>query len=531
MDDSNWGNFVGEEARKNYSEWQRNGFYDKYLSGTNVLDIGYAGYLDNVRPITPHAIGIGLDYPGYDGRTLPFDDGSQDAVFASHCLEHIEDYRGSLADWFRVLKVGGFLIVAVPHQYLYERNLRLPSRFNLDHRRLYTPASLLREIEEALNPLSYRVRLLEDNDRGFDYSIEPKEHATGCYEILLVVEKIAEPFWAADMMDEPVIRNLPPGAFVPLPRPADHSPVYAISSTGTPQSVIAFKMDHLGDFILATPALKALRDAFPEARLTLVCGEWNEARARELGVFDEIIGFSIFARNASLNGLYPFDAKMEELKKLLGQRRFDLAIDLRVDEDTRAVLKYVNADVRAGLGYPRDFKFLDIALPMQSSTTAGRAGIYNVDASFFTAKYGANHGFAIDLPAGSYPAGTTLIWGPYRSLTAGNYLIRVLMEDDAGETPPLDYDIVCDGGNRRIASGHCDAIASSGVWVELREPIKDLEVRIWGRDQASRPVSFRGCQIRKEGSMDGAHQSEAMAMLVALVGQRMRFRPTEGQVA
>jgi predicted SAM-dependent methyltransferase len=71
----------------------------------------------------------------YSGKRLPFGSASQDALFVSHTLEHIDDYRGSIADWFRVLRVGGFLIIAAPHQFLYERSLSLPSRFNADHRR------------------------------------------------------------------------------------------------------------------------------------------------------------------------------------------------------------------------------------------------------------------------------------------------------------------------------------------------------------------------------------------------------------
>jgi hypothetical protein len=32
---------------------------------------------------TPGATGVGLDHPSYDGRTLPFHEGLQDAVFAA----------------------------------------------------------------------------------------------------------------------------------------------------------------------------------------------------------------------------------------------------------------------------------------------------------------------------------------------------------------------------------------------------------------------------------------------------------------
>jgi SAM-dependent methyltransferase len=186
---------VGWESRKSYALKIANGFLTRYLSGSAILEIGYKGYIDGTVPIVPQAIGIDLDYPGYDGATLPFHDESQDAIYTSHCLEHISDYKRAIQEWFRALKTGGYLIIVIPHQFLFERRCELPSLSNSDHKRFYTPGSLLREIEEVLEPNSYRVRHLADNDFGFDYSILPSQPAVGCYEIELVLEKIRPPRW------------------------------------------------------------------------------------------------------------------------------------------------------------------------------------------------------------------------------------------------------------------------------------------------------------------------------------------------
>ena len=186
---------VGVEARKSIAQKEANGFLAKYLSGANILDIGYRGYAEDIVPIVPQAIGVDLNYPGYDGRTLPFGDNSQDAVFSSHCLEHIEHYKYALREWHRVLKIGGFMIITVPHQFLYEKRARLPSNFNRDHKRFYTPASLMAEIESSLAPNTYRVRHLADNDEHFDYTIPPEKHPGGCYELETVIEKIRPPEW------------------------------------------------------------------------------------------------------------------------------------------------------------------------------------------------------------------------------------------------------------------------------------------------------------------------------------------------
>jgi len=201
---------VGFESRKSYAAKIASGFFEKYMSGPNVMEIGYRGYEEGNLPIVPQAIGVDVGYPGYEGATFPFADGSFDAIYSSHCFEHIGDWRGVLRDWYRLLKVGGFMVIVVPHQLLFERKRSLPSPINPDHKRFYTAKSLLGEIETALEENSYRIRHLVENDAGFDYSIMPYQGTDGCYEIELVIEKIAKPFWHAD---DGSVRAYPAGDF------------------------------------------------------------------------------------------------------------------------------------------------------------------------------------------------------------------------------------------------------------------------------------------------------------------------------
>lgn len=181
---------VGAESRKTYQDKQKeHGFFDKYMWGEG-LDIGYSGYEPNVVPILPEAIGIDLNYPGYNGKNLPFADNSQNYVYSSHVLEHISDYQQAIREWFRVVKHSGYIITVVPHRDLYEKKLELPSQWNGDHKRFYTPASLLKEFEESLPINSFRVRHLQDNDRNHDYQQPANEHSKGEYEIELVIQKL-----------------------------------------------------------------------------------------------------------------------------------------------------------------------------------------------------------------------------------------------------------------------------------------------------------------------------------------------------
>jgi SAM-dependent methyltransferase len=217
---------IGLEASKTFDRKAAEGFVAKYLSGPCILDIGYRGYSPDVEPIVPQAIGVELDFPGYDGRTLPFGDCTQDAVFASHCLEHIDDFCNALREWHRVLRVDGHMVIAVPHQFLYEKRTRLPSRWNADHKRFYTPASLMAEIEQSLEPNTYRLRHLIDNDLGYDYTVPPSLHAGGCYEIELVLQRIAPPAWMLEEPDEPEAAAEPHAVAVSL------SPVPALQEAG-----------------------------------------------------------------------------------------------------------------------------------------------------------------------------------------------------------------------------------------------------------------------------------------------------------
>jgi SAM-dependent methyltransferase len=186
---------VGGEARKSYAAKATSGFWQRFITGPAVLDIGFKGHIADTVPIVDGAIGVDVDYPGYDGRTLPFANESQDAVYSSHCLEHIADFIGAIQEWHRVTKIGGHIITVVPSALLYERRRRPPSQWNPTHMRFFTASALLGDFELALAPNTYRVRHLVENDADYRYDIPSDRHPEGCYEIELVLEKIAPPAW------------------------------------------------------------------------------------------------------------------------------------------------------------------------------------------------------------------------------------------------------------------------------------------------------------------------------------------------
>ncbi|HEX2800984.1 MAG TPA: methyltransferase domain-containing protein [Phenylobacterium sp.] len=80
-------------------------------------------------------------------------DASQDFIHSSHCLEHLRDPRLGLAAWLRAIRPGGFLIVTVPDEDLYEQGSFPPSDFNRDHKWTFTIAKQRSWSEKSINLL------------------------------------------------------------------------------------------------------------------------------------------------------------------------------------------------------------------------------------------------------------------------------------------------------------------------------------------------------------------------------------------
>jgi SAM-dependent methyltransferase len=88
------------------------------------------------------------------------EDNSYDFVHSSHCLEHLHDPGEGLANWFRVIRPGGFLIVTVPDEDLYEQGV-FPSTNNKDHKWTFTIYKEHSWSSRSINLLQLATRLGE----------------------------------------------------------------------------------------------------------------------------------------------------------------------------------------------------------------------------------------------------------------------------------------------------------------------------------------------------------------------------------
>ena len=77
---------------------------------------------------------------------------SLDFVHSSHCLEHLVDPRQGLKAWFGAIKPGGFLVVTVPDEDLYEQGV-FPSTHNRDHKWTFTMLKAKSWSDRSINVL------------------------------------------------------------------------------------------------------------------------------------------------------------------------------------------------------------------------------------------------------------------------------------------------------------------------------------------------------------------------------------------
>jgi lipopolysaccharide heptosyltransferase II len=116
-------------------------------------------------------------------------------------------------------------------------------------------------------------------------------------------------------------------------------------------SVALIRPDHLGDLLFTTPAIRLLREAFPEARITYLVGPWSKAVIENNPHVDEIAlcPFPGFTRQKKRSMIEPYVTLLQHARQLR-QRGFDLAIILRFDHWWGALLAYL-AGIPRRVGY------------------------------------------------------------------------------------------------------------------------------------------------------------------------------------
>ena len=154
------------------------------------------------------------------------------------------------------------------------------------------------------------------------------------------------------------------------------SPIFHVAEI---QRILVVKLDHIGDFVTALPAIRRLRSVFPAARITVLAGPGSRDFIALEPSIDEFIPFSFFHARSQLGERELTDEDYAGLAAQLRPYRFDLAVDLRKHPSTRDVLKYTGARFLAGYDYAGQFPFLDVALDWDGDRTLQRKRHHIVD--------------------------------------------------------------------------------------------------------------------------------------------------------
>jgi len=114
-------------------------FVNRYFSGNGIDIGGKPDPLGIYKELFCQIKGVKTwDWEDGDAQIMAgVPDGNFDFVHSSHCLEHLVDPRAGLKNWFRILRPGGYMVVTVPDEDLYEQG-EFPSTFNKDHKWTFT---------------------------------------------------------------------------------------------------------------------------------------------------------------------------------------------------------------------------------------------------------------------------------------------------------------------------------------------------------------------------------------------------------
>jgi ADP-heptose:LPS heptosyltransferase len=527
----------------------------RYLSAGSVLDIKAADDPDQ-----------GLVVIGATKASLAqFEAAADAAVFSKDALSAARDPGAMLAAWFRLLRLECFMVIVLPHDGLHAD----PAARAMPFAPAATAAPFARPRGGACPPISRPalLRLIEAALPAGSFEIvelseSPGRRPAGSghadpVDIRLVLRKCL-PKVAPTGPPTGLPPTAPAVADISIPfmqvRPsklktpgmrAEDGLLIRDFAPWPPQvrRILVLKLDHHGDFVIGLPALRELRQSFPEATIRLVCGAWNAASARGCGLVDEVRSFDYFPeRAAEWTGASA--SSNWALFAAATDGYVDIAIDLRVDEDTRALLGRVDAGLRCGIGSPARFPMLDVVLPEGPrdpvALPAPGVGDFSTSAEGLQSLAPAAFDSAMDLKtplyhesrftsSGLHSGKFLLPEGEYLAefdLTAHGFVPGIFGCGVTIEVMADDHRLCSKVFGRRSIAG----LSGRDAWLRFTAPGKPstiaFRVTTEGRPLRGR-LRFAGLRLRRLDA-NGAryapselHVGEKLSLLVSLIQQRV----------
>jgi heptosyltransferase-2/heptosyltransferase-3 len=164
-----------------------------------------------------------------------------------------------------------------------------------------------------------------------------------------------------------------------------------------PARIAVVRPDHIGDVVLAAPAIERLVDAFPGAKIDLFVGPWSADVARGCrGVDVQVLRFPGFQRENRPRIWEPYVQVRREAESLRS-RRYDAALILRFDHFWGAMLAaWSGIPIRIGFDQPDTRLFL-------TDQITHRPGLHESDQNLRLVDFAIQRlcGAAVSHPAGA----------------------------------------------------------------------------------------------------------------------------------
>ena len=148
------------------------------------------------------------------------------------------------------------------------------------------------------------------------------------------------------------------------------------------RSVLAIRVDQLGDVSASLPALVRLRALFPEAELTVLAQPGVRGIIEASGLADRIVTIHLDYSEITERRNLAVDEEAR-VRAELAEHAFDLAIDLSPGDETRPLLLMTGATYLVGFDADR-FTFLDFGIGLRSRDKVNQLGKISHAASVMT---------------------------------------------------------------------------------------------------------------------------------------------------
>lgn len=140
------------------------------------------------------------------------------------------------------------------------------------------------------------------------------------------------------------------------------SPFLRPPSKEDPRDILLLRLDRIGDVLMSLPAIHALRNELPDARIRLAVGEWSQEIASEAPV-DEVLVWSAPWVGRADEGAARISSLLRDARAL-ARRPPDLAIDLQGDLRAMWLMAATGAASRIGYANTGSAALLTRTIPL-----------------------------------------------------------------------------------------------------------------------------------------------------------------------